>query len=163
MGESIKTRPRSLFSQLRADVKIVITRQNNHSIYNQWLNISTLASDENHILLISKRNADMTENSKGKTVTIAVEETDGNENVQSVIQEQDDVQPEEQHLTSKLNDETPERNAMNLRQKIMPTPAVNKRRQIIKQHVINSPTDNNFSPITRKLLSRKRHDSSETQ
>ena len=38
------------------------------------------------------------------------------------------------------------------------TPAISKRRQATKHIVINSPTDNIFSPITKKLLGRKRND-----
>lgn len=38
------------------------------------------------------------------------------------------------------------------------TPAINKRRQASKLHMIQSPTDNIFSPISKKLLGRKRTD-----
>lgn len=40
----------------------------------------------------------------------------------------------------------------------MHTPAINKRRQATKHIVVNSPTDNIFSPISQKLLGRKRND-----
>lgn len=38
------------------------------------------------------------------------------------------------------------------------TPAVHKRRQATKLHMVQSPTDNIFSPISKKLLGRKRTD-----
>ena len=38
------------------------------------------------------------------------------------------------------------------------TPGFNKRRQAAKLHMIQSPTDNIFSPISKKLLGRKRTD-----
>jgi len=40
----------------------------------------------------------------------------------------------------------------------MQTPAINKRRQATKHIVVNSPTDNIFSPISKKLLGKKRND-----
>lgn len=40
----------------------------------------------------------------------------------------------------------------------MTTPAINKRRQATKHIIVNSPTDNIFSPISQKLLGRKRND-----
>lgn len=38
------------------------------------------------------------------------------------------------------------------------TPALNKRRNATKHIVVQSPTDNIFSPISQKLLGKKRND-----
>lgn len=64
----------------------------------------------------------------------------------------------EGHSPIEEQNEHDQHQQMGCSNKPMFTPAVFKRRQITKHHVVQSPTDNIFSPISQKLLGKKRND-----
>ena len=65
-------------------------------------------------------------------------------------QSHDEEEEEDEHDLSAHHEHHPAQNPI--------TPAVHKRRQATKHIMIQSPTDNIFSPISQKLLGKKRND-----